>query len=194
MKLRFNCLTPLRILAASFALFGLTAMLPAQVAVGATNTGLPVFGITNVPVTAAVTIVSTSFTSSPTVAIALPSVPAGTTVHGYCHVVWEQATAAATVSFGFGNSAAPTDQYIFSSVNYAAAGTNVVAWTTLTTATATIVGAAATPGAAATAYKADFDFVLVTGTSADIVSLYGLTSNASDALVIEPGSNCGYQS
>lgn len=172
-----------------FALFGSWPAL-AQMPIGQNTNGTQVYGTTNVPLTAATTIAATTFT---TTGIALPSVPASTTVHGYCHIVWQQATAAATVSFGAGFSNAPTDAYIFSSINTAASGTATKAYTTLTAAGPTIIGAAATPGAAATNYEANFDFVLVTGTSPAAITLYGLTSNASDALVIQPGSNCGYQ-
>ena len=141
--------------------------------------------------TAATTITSTSFT---TTGLVLPTVPASATQHGRCHLVWEQSTAAATVSFGFGASTSPTGLWILSKINNAAAGTQAVAYATITNTTTTIVGAATTPGAAATPYYADFDFVAQNPSGPVLnITLYGLTSNASDALVIEPGSYCSWQ-
>jgi hypothetical protein len=90
-------------------------------------------------------------------------------------------------------SAAPTGLWVSSRINTSGAGAQTVAYTSQTATAATIIGAAATPGVIATGYYADFDFVLQT-TSSNPVTLtwYGLTSNASDALVIEPGSYCAW--
>lgn len=162
----------------------------AQQQVGATNTGAPVYAVTSDVITSTVTIASTTFTNT---TLTLPTTPASTTAHGKCHIIYQQSTAASTVSFGFGLSAAPTALYVTSSIGTSATAATA-AYTTITTVGPTIVGAAATPGAAATNYTADFDFVLVSSSSSPTaLTLYGLTSVAADALVIEPGSNCSWQ-
>jgi len=176
----------------ALALLG-TFAASAQVQTGMTDTGRPVYGVTNAQVLTAQTITTTSFSTTPAAILALPLVPAGTTVHGYCKLVWQQATAVATVSFGAGFSNAPTHAYIFSSINTAATGAAAKAYTALTAVGPTIIGAAATPGAAATNYEATFDFTVVAGTSPVLMTMYGLTSDGTDALVVQPGSNCGWQ-
>jgi hypothetical protein len=178
-------------IALRYALLGLFGVLSfAQQQVAATNTGTPVYALTSDVITSSITIASTSFTNS---TLTLPTTPTNTTVHGKCHLVYQQATAVATVSFGFGLSNAPTELYVTSSIGTSATSATT-AYTAITTVGPTIVGAAATPGAAATNYAADFDFVLVTGsTNPAALTLYGLTSNAADALVLEPGSSCSYQ-
>ena len=91
----------------------------------------------------ATTISSASFI---TTGLVMPSVPASTTAKGHCYLTWEQATAAATVSFGAGMSHAPTDLFITSNINDAATGASNVAYNTQTATSATIIGAATTPG------------------------------------------------
>jgi hypothetical protein len=184
-------------LALAFAALTAAPALNAQAGspIGYTSTGLPVFfaatpafGVTQ----ALTTQFSTASTSFVSTGLVMPSIPAGQTIHGTCDLIWQQATAAATVSFGTAMSNAPTGLYILSKINTAAAGSNTVAYTTTTATTGTIVGAAATPGAAATNYYAAFDFVLVTGASPVVLTWEGLTSNALDSLVVQPGSHCGW--
>lgn len=140
--------------------------------------------------TSPTTITSASFV---TTGLVMPTIPVSTTAHGHCTITWEQTTGVATVSFGAGMSNAPTDLWITSKINTAATGANVVAWNTQTATTATIIGAATTPAVAATPYYAEFDFVLQVGATNPVaLTFYGLTSNTSDALVIEPGSYCSW--
>ena len=140
--------------------------------------------------TSATTIASSSFL---TTGLVMQTVPTSTTMHGHCALTWEQATGTATISFGAGMSNAPTDLFITSVVNTSAAGATAVAYNTQTATAATIIGGAATPGVASTPYYAHFDFTLqVGGTNAVTLTFYGLTSNTSDALVIEPGSYCSW--
>jgi hypothetical protein len=91
-----------------------------------------------------------------------------------------------------GMSNIPSDLWVMSKVWTTASGTNQQLYSTQTATAATAVTAAATPGAIGTGYAADFDFTLQTGSTAVALTLYGETSNASDALVIEPGSSCGW--
>jgi len=123
-----------------------------------------------------------------------PPLAQNTTGVGHCFVVWEQQTAASTVTFGIQNSVAPTgeatetimsnDSTTVSAFAYSANATGItpVAITgTLTTATA------------ATAYYMKADFIVVNASVAPLViSILGETGNASDALLIEPGSYCAW--
>jgi hypothetical protein len=53
------------------------------------------------------------------------------------------------------------------------------------------VSTAVTAGTANTTYRAEIDFTLQTGSSNPVaVTLYGLVSQASATLTIEPGSAC----
>jgi hypothetical protein len=56
------------------------------------------------------------------------------------------------------------------------------------------VPAAGAPSATATAYRDQMDFLLETGTTANstVLTIYAKSGNASDAVVIEPGSSCGW--
>ncbi|MDE2101609.1 MAG: hypothetical protein KGL39_30465 [Patescibacteria group bacterium] len=139
--------------------------------------------------TSATTISSTSFTST---GLVLPSIPGALVVRGRCSIIWEQATAVSTVQFGIANSAAPTNLYVMNSIHYGTGGgSNLDTYTATASTTATsIQGTAEAPGAINTGYKDEIDFTLVNGGSADVITIYGLTGNASDALVIEPGSSC----
>ena len=136
--------------------------------------------------TAPTSIAATSFVPT---GLVLPTIPAGTTVHGHCSVIWEQLTAASTVQFGMGNSGAPTALWVNNTLNNGTGG-GTDRYSVLTTTTAAISPALA-PSATATGYKNEIDFVLSTSpTAQDIVTLYGLTGATADALVIEPGSYC----
>lgn len=163
--------------------------------VGYTNTGLPVYFAAapaygySQSVTSALSITSTSFV---TTGLVMPSIAAGSTVHGSCDITYEQATAAGGVSFGTAMSNAPTDLWIQSRINTSAAGAVAVTYTAQTATTATIVGASATPGAIGTPYYASFDFVLQAGALPVVVTWEALTASGSDALTIEPGSHCGW--
>jgi hypothetical protein len=66
-------------------------------------------------------------------------------------------------------------------------GTGTTDITTITTTDAT---AFLTPGAAATAYVTDIYVTASFTAAANTVTLYGQTSNVSDALLIEPGTEC----
>jgi len=110
---------------------------------------------------------------------------------GQCHVSWEQATGIATVKFGIGTSVAPTHLSL-TSVSYP--GTTSVPFGTGTTDTTTITTTDATgfltPAGTATAYVTDIYVTASFTAAANTVTLYGQTSNTSDALLIEPGTFC----
>ena len=140
--------------------------------------------------TTATSITGTLFT---TTGIIFPAtgVTYAATYRGRCHVVWQQSTAVATVQFGIGTSVAPAHMSL-SAVSFP--GTTAVPFgtgaTDITTATTTAATAAITPGATGTNYITDIDVVASFTAVANTVTLYGLTSSASDALLIEPGTTC----
>jgi hypothetical protein len=88
-------------------------------------------------------------------------------------------------------SNAPTGLWGGTSVSYAATGTsNWLAFSQTATA-ATAVSAAVTAGAASTTYRTEIDFTLQTGSTNPVaVTLYGLVSQSSATLTIQPGSAC----
>jgi hypothetical protein len=134
----------------------------------------------------ATSIAATSFTST---GLALPSIPVSTTKRGMCVLIWEQNTAVGTVQFGIGMNNAPTDLWV---INQDSPGAyKAPTYTTIASTTTTAVSAADAPSATATGYRDEIEFTLTTGSSnAVTVTVYGLSSSTSDALVIEPGSYC----
>jgi len=138
--------------------------------------------------TTAATIGTTGFTST---GLVLPTVPANTTKNGRCVVLWQMSSTSYTATFGLGMSNAPTGLWGGTSVTYAAAGTsNWLAFSQTATA-ATAISTAATAGAANTTYRAEIDFTLQTGSTNPVaVTLYGLVSQSSATLSIQPGSAC----
>jgi len=134
----------------------------------------------------ATSIAATSFT---TTGLALPSIPVSTTKRGMCVLIWEQNTAVGTVQFGMGMNNAPTDLWV---INQDSPGVyKAPTYTTIASTTTTAVSAADAPSATATGYRDEIEFTLTTGSSnAVTVTVYGLSSSTSDALVIEPGSYC----
>lgn len=152
------------------------------------NAGLLTTTGNSVALITATTITATSLT---TTGLVLPSVPISTTIHGHCSIIWEQNTVVGTVQFGIGASNAPTDLWV---MNKVFPGSTVVpAYTTITTSTTTAISATSIPGATATGYSDDIDFTLITGgTNPVVLTIYGLTSVGTSALVIEPGSSCGW--
>lgn len=135
-----------------------------------------------------VSITGTTFTTSFCV---MQPVGISTTLHGECAITWEQATAAATVSFGVGMNNAPTDFWV--TTEGAQQSTSNPQYTIQTATAASLIGSAFTPSTAATPYIAKFYFGIQTGgTNPVTVTFYGLTSNGSDALVIKAGSGCSW--
>jgi hypothetical protein len=132
-------------------------------------------------------------TSLATTGIAFPPtyVTTARTYRGECWVVWQQATGVATVQFGINTSLAPT-HLTLSSLSYI--GTTALPYSTgltdITSATTTAATASLTPTASATTFITDIKVTLSAAAAANTVTLYGLTSNASDALDIMPGTFC----
>jgi hypothetical protein len=135
-------------------------------------------------------ITGTSFT---TTGIAFPPTYATTarTYRGECWVSWQQATAVATAQFGIGASVAPTHMSL-TSVSFP--GTTAVPYgsgtTDITSTTTTAATPSLTPAATVTSYVTDIKVTLSATAAANTVTLYGLTSSASDALDIMPGTFC----
>ncbi len=138
--------------------------------------------------TTSATIGTTGFTST---GLVLPTVPTNTTKNGRCVVLWQMSTSSYTATFGLGMSNAPTGLWGGTSVTYAGAGTsNWLAFSQTATA-ATAVSTAVTAGVANTTYRAEINFTLQTGSSNPVaVTLYGLVSQSSATLTIQPGSAC----
>ena len=153
---------------------------------GTLTTGGTITGAMGVSLSSATTIAATSFT---TTGLVLPAIPVSTTKRGMCVLIWEQNTAVGTVQFGMGMNNAPTDLWV---INQDSPGTyKAPTYTTITSAATTAISAADAPSAIATGYRDEIMFTLTTGsTNAVTATVYGLSSSASDALVIEPGSYC----
>jgi hypothetical protein len=135
---------------------------------------------------------STTSTSLTSTGIVLPGVPASTTVHGTCALIWEGSSTSYTTTFGLGANNAPTDLWVLGTMHGGANGATLAdKYTTITNTTATAVTTADTPGAASTGYRADLDFTLQTGSSNPVtVTLYYESSNSSGTSYVEPGSAC----
>lgn len=170
-------------------LYGFNFVNGSSTSVGKLNgAGLMTTTGNSVYLTTATTITATSAT---TTGLVMPSIPISTTVHGTCSIIYEQSTAAAAVTFSVAASAAPTNLWAMNSIYNGTALAQQ--YTSITSTTNTPITGSTVPAAAATAYREEVDFTLKTGaTNAVVLTLYGLTSNASDALVIEPGSTCGW--
>jgi hypothetical protein len=135
---------------------------------------------------------STTSTSLTSTGIVLPGVPASTTVHGTCALIWEGSSTSYSTTFGLGANSAPTDLWVLGTMHGGANGATLSdRYATITNTTATTVTAAGTPGAATTGYRADLDFILQTGSSnAVTLTLYYQSSNSSGTSYLEPGSAC----
>jgi hypothetical protein len=151
----------------------------------------PLYGANSTILTSPTTISTGTLT---TTGLVLPPVPISTTVRGHCSLIWEQSTAAATVTFGLGMNHAPTDLWVAPPTIWNGTSVAFGAYTTITGTSATNITSTITPAATATGYKVEFDFTLNTGATNPVtLTVYGLTSNISDALVVEPGSACGWE-
>ena len=138
--------------------------------------------------TTAATIGTTGFTST---GLVLPTVPANTTKNGRCVVLWQMSSTSYTATFGLGMSNSPTGLWGGTSVTYAATGTSNWLAFSQTATTATAISTAVTAGIANTTYRAEIDFTLQTGSTNPVaVTLYGLVSQSSATLSIQPGSAC----
>jgi hypothetical protein len=155
-----------------------------------TDNGSFAYGSNGTVLTTPTSITGTSLT---TTGLALPAVPVSTTVRGSCHLIWEQSTATATATFGVGMNNAPTDLYVEPAVIWNGTAYGAGLYATVTSNTATNITSTITPALIATGYSIDFNFSLIAGaTNAVTLTIYGLTSNTADALVIEPGSYCDW--
>ena len=134
---------------------------------------------------------STTSTTLTTSGIVLPSIPANTTVHGSCAIIWEGSSTSYSTTIGMGANNAPTDLWVIGTMHAGAnGGTLADKYTTITSTTATAVTTAGTPGAASTGYRADIDFTLATGSNPVTLTLYYASSSGSGTSYIEPGSAC----
>lgn len=145
----------------------------------------------SVALTGDTTITATTLTTTGLVLPALPALGISFTRRGWCHINWHQNTAANTVTFGLGASAAPTGIRIRSVIGnstYLVPSTVSITSTTVTATTTAI-----TPGAFGNTYGLDMYWNITSpGTSAITLTIYGDTQNAADALVVENDSACGW--
>jgi lysophospholipase L1-like esterase len=140
--------------------------------------------------TAPTTIAAATFT---TTGIVMQSLPASVPWHFHCSIAWAQSTAVATAQFGLGVANAVTDVFVQPPTIWNGTTFTVGSSTTFTGPGVTAVTPSITPAATATEYKVELDGVVANGTQdGEVMTLYGLTSNTSDALVVEPGSYCSW--
>jgi hypothetical protein len=139
---------------------------------------------------AVVTTAYTNATTAYTAVTALPAVQGALTVIGECNLIWEGSSTSLTPTFAMGNSAAPTDLWAIATT---ADGVDTApVYTTITSTTTTAVTGALTTTATATPYKTTLYFTLANAASADTVSVYAKSNNASYTVTVEPGSFCTY--
>jgi len=142
--------------------------------------------VVSVASTLTITTVNTSYTDI----LALPSVPSSTLVRGTCDLGYYQATAAAGIHIGLGVSA--NTSYITYGANLWTSTTANTEWGPEINDNTVITVATVTPATSGSAnyYHVHIWFNMQTSTNAAIVTIYGSTANASDALTIIQGSAC----
>jgi len=113
-----------------------------------------------------------------------------------CNIVYEQATAASNIQFGAGmsnNSGTTAKLDIHSRIYRDSVGTSASQYTAITATGAQNMTAITAPANFGVAYEAHWfgTFIGGSGTSSsETITFYGRTDNASDALLIMPGSEC----
>jgi hypothetical protein len=138
--------------------------------------------------TTAATIGSISYT---TTNLVFPSVPINTNVSFHCNIIWEQASLANTVTFGMGMNNAPSSLWVESLIYTNTNSAPQSLYTTITNNMINPITGAAAPATSTVPYVLTLFGVLSTGTINPVtLTLYGKSGNASDALVVEPGSAC----
>ena len=154
-------------------------------------TGL-IIGSNSANITSAASTTNTGLTTSTGIALTVASKPMAWVYKGHCSIVWEGSSTSYTTTFGMGLSASPTGLWVESNAQAAlSAATNYNLYTAIANTTTTAVTAALTPGAGSTGYPAEFDFMLsLPASTAETLTLYYGTSNASGTSYIEPGSYC----
>jgi hypothetical protein len=130
----------------------------------------------------------TNATTAYTAVMALPVVQGSTTLKGTCDVVWESSSTSGTPTFAVQLSAAPTDLWVTASVSSGASPVPV--YTAITTTTQTAVTGALVTTAATTPYKLSLSFVLQNATSANTLTVYAESNNASYTTSVLAGSSC----
>ena len=138
----------------------------------------------------------TAITTAVTPAYPANASAASASVHGMlrsdCTIMYQQTVGVATVQFGVKLSAAPTALYV---AEQDIIGTglvpNTAPVTKITTTTTTATSTAFAPTSSATTYFSELTLIMNPGTTnSPSIQLYGLTSNASDPLVIQDGTGC----
>jgi hypothetical protein len=170
---------------------GLSRLAPAWAVVGngtGKNQGAVIQSADSSRLLATTTIASTSFTTI----LAFPSVPINTGVSFHCDIMWEQSTAVSTVTFGMGMNNAPvaTSLWVESLIYSTQTAAPVSLYTSITSTAQTAITAATAPGNFGVVNVLTVFGALSTSTSTVVLTVYGKSGNASDALVVEPGSTC----
>ena len=140
--------------------------------------------------TTALTSAYTNSTTSYTAVMALPSLAASATAHGYCDLVWEENTAAINGIFAVQLSQTPTSLWATSVPTDGAFVT--ITYTTITTTAQTQVFSGAANATPNTPYKLHLDLTLQNGSSANVLTVYAKTGTSTDQLSVEAGSACGW--
>jgi hypothetical protein len=158
------------------------------------NGGTGLSGRISALTSASSNIVATTLATAGKTGIALPPLPINTTGEAHCFVIWEQLTAASTVTFALENSVAPASEAVGTLMSNDSATVNAFDYTTNTTGnTPVAITGTNTTAAASTAYWMEANITVANGAVAPLViSLVGYTGSASDALVAEGGSYCAW--
>ena len=134
-------------------------------------------------------------TNAMTAAITMAPLPPNITVPGHCSLIWEVDNTSGTLELGLNVGNATSSAKVMSTMHYGAGGATLVDLYTLipagaSYATPTAISGATTATAANTAYRADVDFIVSSGSTPSVVTLSGLSSSASYTVYLMPGSKC----
>lgn len=130
----------------------------------------------------------TNATTAYTAVMAMPVVQGAVTLKGSCDIVWESSSTSGTPTFAVQLTAAPTDLWVTATV--ASGASPAPTFSTITTTTQTAVTGALVTTAATTPYKLSLSFVLVNPTSANTLTIYAESNNASFTTSVLAGSSC----
>jgi hypothetical protein len=142
-------------------------------------------------ITSAASTTSITFASTG-IALTLPSTPMAWVYKGHCSLIWEGSSTSYTTTFGMGLSANPTGLWVMNTSHSGSNGaTQADKYTAIANTTTTAISGALTPGTASTGYANAIDFMLsLPASTAETMTLYYESSNASGTSYVEPGSYC----
>ena len=135
----------------------------------------------------------TNSTVSYTSVLSFPAVPAGVTVLGRCVLNWEVASASYGITLALQASSTPTALYATNVLyNGFGSGGSQGPRIVITSTTQTQIATVSTAIAASTAYPAYLDIMLVSGSSANTITLSAKSQSAGVTNTITAGSFCSW--